>query len=440
MPSGAFCHALTRLKAFHYGGKNQMTDLTQYDNMSMRDAREIYMHVEKKELIKQYSIPQKPGKDGYYRIYVKDPTKKEGRRQLTCKSVEELKDKLYAFEKGVTGCARKTFAEAYELFLEEKLKYVKAEDKLVSRQNTVNKNRSDYKRYFAGTDFENKYIDEISKNDVEGIIFFNLSRYSMRDKALGSLKGILRSAFTFAYEQYWITDNLYTRMNFNKFNGMLEQNVSNDKRVHTELEIRRILNAIHEHQKEKPAYMPAYALEMQILIGCRRGELAPLRKMDVHKDGIWICREQISVKKFNDIPEHWKIVDHTKTYKDRLFPMTNALNEFLTRLYAVLDTYYPDSIYLFPDNTELGVINNNTVYRLYYRICKNLGINISREEIKGTHSFRRNAITDVVNITGGNVILASQLFGNSPAVAAKNYYTGVDTGTALSALNQRKLS
>ena len=317
---------------------------------------------------------------------------------------------------------------------------MKDEDRKVSRQNTINKNRSDYKRYFAGTDFENKYIDAITKGDVEGIMFFNLERYSLRDKALGSLKGILRSAFSFAYEQYWIADNVYTRLNFNKFSGMIVQNVSNDKRVHSEFDLKRIMRAIHEHQEEKPDYMPAYALEMQILIGCRRGELAPLRRSDVRPGGIWISREQISVKKFKDIPEHWKIVEHTKTYKDRLFPITDALNEFLTRLFAVLDKYYPKSEFLFPDDTELGVINNNTVYRLYYRICRKLNIKISREAIKGTHSFRRNAITDVVNATGGNVILASQLFGNSPAVAAKNYYTGVDTGTALTALNQRKFS
>ena len=71
------------------------------------------------------------------------------------------------------------------------------------------------------------------------------------------------------------------------------------------------------------------------------------------------------------------------------------LNEYLGRLLTMLDTYYPGSEYLFPDkNTDLGVINNNTVYRLYSRICKKLGIKISRDEIKGTHSFRRNAITD----------------------------------------------
>lgn len=65
----------------------------------------------------------------------------------------------------------------------------------------------------------------------------NLERYEMRDKALNSLKGILRATFNFAYEQYWIADNLYERINFAKFNGMLGQNVSNDRRVHSDLDV-----------------------------------------------------------------------------------------------------------------------------------------------------------------------------------------------------------
>ena len=59
---------------------------------------------------------------------------------------------------------------------------------------------------------------------------------------------------------------------------------------------------------------------------------------------------------------------------------------------------------------------------------------------KGTHSFRCNAITDVVNASGGNIILASKLFGNSPEVAKKNYFTGIDMQDALECLNKRKFS
>ena len=40
----------------------------------------------------------------------------------------------------------------------------------------------------------------------------------------------------------------------------------------------------------------------------------------------------------------------------------------------------------------------------------------------------------VVNNSGGNVILASQLFGNSPNVAMSHYYTKADEEQALRAL------
>ena len=80
------------------------------------------------------------------------------------------------------------------------------------------------------------------------------------------------------------------------------------------------------------------------------------------------------------------------------------------------------------------------VYQFYSRTCKKLGIRICRDEIKGTHSFRRNAITDVVNASGGNLILAAELFGNSPQVAKKNYYTGINKEEALEVLNKRKFS
>ena len=418
-----------------------MTDLFNCDNMSLKDARDIYMHIEKNQILKNYSFPQKPGKDGYYRIYVSDITKSSGRRQLFAKSIEELRDKVYEYEKREAGSTSKSFADVFEIVVSQKLKYVKDPEKKLSRQNTISISRSNYNRYFDGTDFANMFIESITKKDIDKIILHNLNRYSMRDRAFNNMVGILRMVFSFAYEEYLITDNTFSRVNLKKYRDLLTPNVDIEKRVHSQDELSMILDALHEYQTTKPEYTPAWALEFQIIIGARRGEIAPLRRCDITDRYISISREQLTVKKFGDVPEHFKIVEHTKTYKNRVYPKTVLVNEYLDRLLAMLDKYYPGSEYLFPDkNTDLGVINNNTVYRLYSRICKKLGIKISRAEIKGTHSFRRNAITDVVNSTGGNVVLASKLFGNSPEVACKNYYTGIDLNEALEALNNRKLS
>ncbi len=417
-----------------------MIKVTDYDKMTLRDARELYMYLEKKEILESYRFPSKPGKDGYYRIYVSDPSKKTGRKQLFAKTITELQDKVYEHEKGITGRTKKTFREVYIFVLDEKLRYVKDPEKLLSAQNSVSVLKSYYKRYFEGTDFEERYIDAITKSDIEEIIYYNMKKYSLREKALNSLKSILKASFELAYEQYWIQENPFTRINFKKFNGMIVREAAIEKRVHSEDDMKGNLKEIHRMQEKKPGCVPAYALEMQILMGARRGEIPPLRKSDIHERYVLISREQITVKKHDDIPEHFEIVEHTKTYKNRQFPITESLKEFLERLFQMLDQYYPESEFLFPADNENGVINNNAVYHFYYRMCQRLSIPISRDLIKGTHSFRRNAITDVINASGGNLILAAELFGNSPEVAKKNYYTGVNTSLALEALNQRTFS
>lgn len=393
---------------------------------------------EREEILKGYSFPDHPSKDGYYRVYIKDATKKSGRRQLTGKTLDELKEKVYAFEKGISGKARKTFKDVFLITQEEKLKYVKNPEKVVSVQNTISRNRSEYKRFFEGTFIESRYLDAITKDELEKIVLLNLQRYDLRRKGLASMQSILKAIFSLGYEQYWIKDNIYSRLNFKKFSDMLVESVPVSERVHSNEEIEKMLEYIHEHQKSKPDYIPAWAMEMQILTGTRRGELPPLRWSDIHEEYIEIKRSQITVKKDGSRKEYFQIVSHTKNYKNRNFPITDDLKIFLNRLVKMQNRFYPGSEFLFPADTPNGVITNNVVYGFYRRMCKKLGIIQIPGIIKGTHSFRRNNITAVVNATNGNLVLASSLFGNTPDVAEKNYYTGTNLAVAKDALESRK--
>ena len=412
-----------------------------YDMLSMEDVQKLYMQKEKELLLSNYTLPKKTGKDGYYRINIKDDTKKNGRTTISAKTIEELKEKLYQHEKGITGLAKKSFYDVFEIVQQEKTKYIKDKERLVSILNTIGRNRSEYKRFFSDTSFEKKFVDEITKKDIENVVYMNLSRYNLRKKGLASMKSILRAVFTFAYEEYWITDNVYLRVNFKKYDGMLINDVPIQSRCHSDNDLKKIIDYLHEYQIKKPYYLPSYALEMQIIMGLRRGEIPPLCWSDIQNSYINISKEQITVKRNGGTDkEHFVVVNHTKTYTDRQFPITDDLKDFLTRLKQAHVNYYPDSTHLFPADNDNGIITNNTVYNFYRRMCKKLEIQISREFIKGTHSFRRNAITDVVNSSGGNIILASQLFGNSPEIAKKNYFTGADIQSAVQILNQRKLS
>ena len=374
--------------------------------------------------------------DNRWHTTIADATRVSGRKSIARKKKCDLERFLfehYHLQQNMESKSQKTFGEIYCLVQERKLQFIKNPEKLLSAQNTQVKNNSDYRRYFSDTDFERTPIDELTKKDVEDICLFNLQRYDLKKKAFASLRGIIKSVFDMAYSEYWITDNVYQRVDFRIFKNMIVPDTPIESRVHTKKEVSAILRAIRKKQMNNPKLCSAWALELQMLMGLRRGEVPPLEWSDITDEYIIISKEQLTSG--ND----FYIVSHTKNYKDRYFPLTNDLKAFLKRLKEMQDSYYPNSKYLFPADTETGVITNRAVYYVYQGICDNLGIEISQDTVKGPHSFRRNAITDVVNETNGNIIMASELFGNSPEVAKQNYFTGTDLSVAVKVLNKRCL-
>lgn len=393
------------------------------------------------KLLKQihpYSVFYSESDDRWHTT-IADLTKVSGRKPIARKKKGDLEKFLLQhyhlqLNTETNESCDATFKELFYMAEENKLQYIKSPEKMISAKNTAIKTDSEYRRFFSGTEFENKCIDSITKKDVENICLLNLQRYSMRKKAFASLRGILKTVFDYAFSEYMIEDNLYQRMDFKKFSSLLNEDVPTKKKAHSTDEVNQILAELHRKQMKRPKQSSYWALEMQILMGLRRGEIPPLRwGIDVTDDYICICREQLTSG--ND----FIIVNHTKNYKDRLFPITDDLKNFLTRLRTMHDKYYPDSEYLFPADTKTGTITNRAVYFVYQGICQTLGIEKLDDAIKGPHSFRRNAITDVVNATNGNIILASSLFGNSPDVAEKNYYTQANLTFAKEILNQRNL-
>ena len=101
-------------------------------------------------------------------------------------------------------------------------------------------------------------------------------------------------------------------------------------------------------------------------MGLRRGKVPSFMWSDIDESGgyIEISKEQLTVKKDGRTPEHFVIVSHTKTYKNRRFPLSTTVREFLARLKAMQERFYPDCQYLFQAATVNGIITNNTVYSL----------------------------------------------------------------------------
>lgn len=374
--------------------------------------------------------------DNRWHTTIVDESNIHGRRQIARKKKCDLEHFLlehYYLPETDHVQTQKTFEDIFYLVQERKLRLIKNPEKIPSAQNTHLKAKSDFKRYFADTNFITMPIDEITKKDIEDICLYNLERYDLKKKAFASLRGILKSVFDMAYSEYWVSDNVYQRVDFSLFKNMYIPETPIDNRMHPTDEVYAIIQELHRKEKTRPMYSSIWALEMQILMGARRGELPPLTWDDISDTCICISKEQLTSG------NNFVIVNHTKNYKPRYFPLTNDLKDFLVRLKSMHSKYYPDSVYLFPANTANGTITNRAVYLVYRGICRKLGIDKPKNVIRGPHSFRRNAITDVVNETNGNIVMASELFGNTPEVAKQHYFAGIDLSVATTILDKRSL-
>lgn len=404
-------------------------------NLSGEGTRKLEI-MEEIILLDKYTIPANPSSDGYYHVQVADSTKKNGRRQIKAKTIEDLETKLLNYEhSAVDGTARKTFKEVWEIEQSRKLSLTKNPEKKLSVQNSLSRRRQTYNRFIGDTKFEKMYIDEITPRQIENLYQANLDRYDLRRKATLDLRSALKTTFELAYRCGWTKDNPYTRCDFEQFKDMIIPDVKISERGYSDKEMENFFEEVHKRQDMNGPRWAAYALELQMLCGLRRGEVPPLRWEDCHDGYIDIHQSQLTVKSGAG-KQRSELVHHTKTWKDRRFPITNRIKEFLGRLKDAQHKAGYFGEYLFPADNELGYISNAAVYQVYRRICNRISVSVNKEVVRGPHAFRRNGITDVVKKSNGNILMASQLYGNTPSIAEKNYYLGLDMDAARQLLEQ----
>lgn len=141
---------------------------------------------------------------------------------------------------------------------------------------------------------------------------------------------------------------------------MLIRDVPTSERVHSNDEVTAIMNELHRKQKARPKYSSVWALEMQILMGLRRGEIPPLTWDDVSDTQICICKEQLTSG--ND----FIVVGHTKNYKDRYFPITTDLHDFWCVLKSGMKNTIQTAIICFLPTTKTESLQT-VLYILFIR-------------------------------------------------------------------------
>lgn len=396
-----------------------------------------------------FTFPNGPCKsDGCYHLHLHNADGKTISRTVKAKTIEELKDKIYKYHKDMLPSSL-TFAEMFQQAQQDVFRYVKQDsDAYRSKLNSSNRRQQLFDRFIAGTPWEKKKITIFTVQDIDDLILYNLQRYDLRTRALSSLKSIIRMTFDYAISHGCIKYNPYPDLDSRRYRDLLVPDAPVRERGYTEDELNRILNYLHQKEESDPRCTTSWALELVVICALRRGEVPPLRLEDIQwgrQPGLYLHRTLLEVKNTDsDNKIGYYPVEHTKTHKDRLYPMSDQLKEFLDRYLPIRNAHYPTSPFLFParrwDNKnhrweEGGMITDQTIPSFYSRMCTQLGIKRDSSCIRGTHAFRRNAITDTMVASGGNIDLTAQIFGNSPETIRKAYLLDMNYDAKLAALN-----
>lgn len=391
------------------------------------------------DILEKYQklLPTDARSDGYWYIHVPDPTRKEGRRKLKSRSYSGLIQKILEYESGHYGQVTKSFEEMYYLIQEQRLEDIPNAERRYARTSTVSRQDSTYRRYFQGTAFAAMPLDQITARDIDHVLRLNLQRYPVRHTGFKEMMQIIKKVFDKAYRRDMITANPCDKVEWDsdEYSNKFVASAGIKERTYTDDEMDRLWDHELEVIQKRPGFLTAYAMLLQMQTGLRRGEVCGLRWSDITTDKagfryLTIYRELVRIPRRGDVPEYQRLVEHTKTSRDRTIPVWPELAELLDTIHGISGK----GIYIFPGDSDDGCLGIYSVYAHYRRSCKAIDIPVQKDTIRGPHAWRRNFAKRM-----GNSEMASHLLGNNKEVCEQNYSNAIDFDEARQRLTQKAL-
>ena len=374
-------------------------------------VRMMNAKVKRARILSQYDIKQlKTGEEAGTYFYVKIHGKK-----IQGKDMPTLENKLIKLSEKNETAFNVVFANCEKYTLSR----INNPDKLASAVNTSEAYTKTFNRFIKDSVLGNMDIRDITKEDLVELLETVITS-GVKKKAFNNLRVVLKKTFSYALKKNYIKVNPVDAIFWEEYKNCFEAAAPIAMRGFTKEDMHRLHSFAQKMQKEHPEQIKWWSYEFEILTGLRRGEVPPLEWEDVKKTHIVISKELVGSRK------PYTLKHSTKTGKDRAFPITDMLMDFLKRLHDHDKEYYPGSKFLFPDeNEETGFITPNLTYRAHTTACKKLNITIDSYYRKGIHAFRRNHETAFLE-NGGTLDMAGKVYGNSARVINSNYMLPVE--------------
>lgn len=319
----------------------------------------------------------------YYLTYVFDETKKDNRRQISAKTMQNLENKIYNdyLKKQV-----RTFESVFE-------EWYKTDYKKKVSKTTYPRTKTDYNRFLKDSKFSKKSISKISTLDVEDFIHTAIIDFELKEQGFKNLKSLLNGVFKYAKKKKYITENPIDLAEFSTTNIVKPKKQYKEDVVFTNEERDLIKKEIQTDTANYKNSVP-FAILLSFQLGLRVSELIALKWTDIKKNTIHIQRQEIcyTLEDENGKQTIHEVVDYTKTEEsDRILPLSPDALKILEDVKKWNKEHKIKSVYIFADKNGVN-FNRQRINTRLYRYCEK--INISK---KSSHKIRRSVISALLD-------------------------------------------
>lgn len=353
----------------------------------------------RKEIIEQHPYSIWEGTDGKWHTYL--PNEEKGRIHRKRSSRKAIEDVIVQYYENQVNY---TFSYWWELFKEKQRRFGLC-------NNSLSKYDSDYRRFFQGTDFASMDIRDITEDDITEFMVTTIKRLNLKEKPTKGLIGYISGTLKHARIKKVIKENPCDYIEQKIFLKFCDRSTKTiQERTVSKKELKMILDRLQYDKDNKPNYIQVYAIELAIYTGMRIGELTGLKWEDIleAEDCILIRRSE----KYDRKEKKYYISD-TKTYKQRMFPLSDDSRRVLNqvRKVAIKNGFLGEYVFMNQD----GKIHSTSIdHCLRYR-CNKLGI-----PEKSIHAIRRT-LNSTLRTAGVSSVVAASLLGHTEEVNEQNY-------------------
>lgn len=386
---------------------NELINLENSDIIDVEEAiHKIKEMKRREEILKKHEKIHKisRGPDKRYRTYVTI----NGKNKLVAKScMSDLEDYLVEFyedEIRQSDVYAATFDEAFEKFCKYKADMI--------AENTQLKYKSDYRRFFEGTDFSKKKLEDINELDCIQFIVTRIKELHLNKRAYEALYSYMAGTLRYMWANKIICENPMDRLQRKDyFRFCTKSRQDPKKRIVSRSEREKIDAQMSIDQANDPELITPYAVQLAELTGLRIGELAALTWDCVNFEDRVITIDKAEIY-------HQKSAIHeigeTKTGEIRYIPMTTQMEDLLIRVRSTEEKYGFISDYVFTG--KLGRITKNAIGKYIRSVCERCEL----PDIKTIHSFRRT-LNSKLKFVGADTETAASMLGHSVDVNINHY-------------------